>query len=94
MLALWWVWALAGLALLALCAVAPEAVLLGFAFGALVTALVLGLGGPLDTALTGSVPLTLLFFAAVSLVAWLAMRRLLGVRPGQAKTFERDINED
>ena len=36
----------------------------------------------------------LLVFLPVSLVAWLILRPLMGVREGQTKTWDRDINED
>jgi hypothetical protein len=36
----------------------------------------------------------LLLFAVVSLVAWLVIRRAVGVREGQVKVFEHDINDD
>jgi hypothetical protein len=35
----------------------------------------------------------MLTFAILSVIAWLALRRLLGVRKGQLKTFEHDIND-
>ena len=36
----------------------------------------------------------LLTFAVMSLIAWLALRRILGVRQGQVKTFDSDINDN
>jgi membrane protein implicated in regulation of membrane protease activity len=41
----------------------------------------------------GSLPILMLTFAILSVIAWLALRRLLGVRKGQLKTFEHDIND-
>ena len=43
--------------------------------------------GPISTSLG-------LFFAVVSLISWLGLRRWLGVREGQVKEFDHDINED
>jgi hypothetical protein len=40
------------------------------------------------------VPALALFFAVVSLLAWLGLRRVLGIRKGQIKIIDRDINED
>ncbi|MEO1046683.1 MAG: hypothetical protein AAFX04_14705, partial [Pseudomonadota bacterium] len=49
---------------------------------------------PKATATAGSLPFALLFFAICSLVAWLVLRKVLGVRQGQVKIWDRDINED
>ena len=46
------------------------------------------------TGLSGSLPALLLIFAVLSLVAWLVLRPLMGVRKGQVKHFEHDINEE
>lgn len=90
----WWVWAVAGLGLGILEVLAPGYVFLGFAAGAMAVALVLAAGGPMALWLSGSLPLLALFFALASLAAWLVFRRLFGVRKGQVKLWERDINED
>jgi hypothetical protein len=37
---------------------------------------------------------SLVVFAAISAVAWVVLRQVFGVRKGQLKTFEHDINED
>ena len=57
-------------------------------------ALVLIIGGPLAALLVGSVPAMILGYAVLSLIAWLALRKVLGVRRGQVKTFDSDINEN
>ena len=44
--------------------------------------------------IAGTVPAILLTFAVMSLIAWLALRRLVGVQRGQVKTFDSDINDD
>ncbi|MGI1662407.1 NfeD family protein [Palleronia sp. KMU-117] len=91
---LWWVW-LSGAVVLGLIEiVVPGYVFFGFALGAAVTGIVLLVGGPVAAALAGSVPGLLLFFAVVSLLCWLGLRRWLGVRKGQIKIIDRDINED
>jgi hypothetical protein len=38
--------------------------------------------------------LTLVVFAVFSLIGWIGLRRTMGVRKGQVKTWDRDINED
>ncbi|TCP39706.1 NfeD family protein [Rhodovulum marinum] len=87
-LEIWWVWlaAAAGLAILEM--LAPAYVFLGFAIGAAAVGTALWFG----LALTW--PWLMLVFALVSLVAWLGLRAVLGVRKGQVKVWDRDINED
>jgi membrane protein implicated in regulation of membrane protease activity len=94
MLGVWWVWAVAAAVLAALEALLPGWVLLGFAIGAAALALALLAGGPLAAMIAGSAPLALLAFALLSLAAWLLLRRIFGVRRGQVKLWDRDINED
>jgi membrane protein implicated in regulation of membrane protease activity len=91
---LWWVW-LSGAVVLGLIEIAvPGYVFLGFALGAALTGVVLLVGGPVAGGLAASVPALALFFAVVSLVSWLGLRRVLGIRKGQIKIIDRDINED
>jgi hypothetical protein len=40
------------------------------------------------------VPALVLIFAVVSVVAWLVLRRMVGVRDGQVKVWDRDINDN
>lgn len=89
LLFLWWGWALAAIVFLLLEVMAPGFVFLGFGVGAGVVALLRLFG-----ALGGNAPLLVLVFAAVSLVAWYAMRRLFGIRKGQVKVWDKDINDD
>lgn len=86
----WWVWMVAAILLAILEVVAPAQIFLGFALGAAGVGLGLLIGLP---GLAGSLPWMLLLGAILSLVAWLAIRRLAGVRDGQAKFFENDIND-
>jgi inner membrane protein len=86
---LWWVWAAGGLVLAILEVFAPGYFFLGFAAGAVLVGLGLATG-----LLGGSLPVMALVFAVVSLVAWLVVRRLVGVRKGQTKVWDRDINEN
>ena len=89
--AIWWVWIIAALALATLEVVAPAQIFLGFAIGALGVGAALLVGVP---GLANSLPLTSLVFAVLSLVAWIGVRRMVGVRDGQVKVWEKDINED
>ncbi|MBV7397443.1 NfeD family protein [Mameliella sediminis] len=88
----WWVWMAGGIALAILELLAPGFIFLGFAIGALAMGLLFLLTG--GTMLGGSLPLTLLTFAILSLVAWFALRQAMGVRKGQTRIWDRDINED
>jgi len=89
-LSLWWVWIIGAILLAILEVLAPAQIFLGFAAGAAGVGLLLLLGIP---GLAGSVPAMLLVFAVLSLVAWIVTRRMVGVREGQIKTFDHDINE-
>lgn len=88
MWAIWWVWVVAGLALGVLEVLVPGYIFLGFAIGAVMTGIGVGLG------ILGTNPAFLsLAFAVMSLIAWLVLRRVMGVRTGQVKVWDRDIND-
>ena len=84
----WWVWMVAGLVLGILEILAPGFIFLGFAIGAVLTGILVGIGIP------AGVPALILIFAVVSVVAWLVLRRVVGVREGQVKVWDRDINDN
>lgn len=86
--AAWWVWIAAALLLAIFEVLAPGYVFLGFAFGALAVGLLL-----LNTGFGLSLPVLLLIFAALSLVAWLVLRHFFALPKGQVKTFDKDIND-
>lgn len=90
----WWVWIAAGLVLAILEVLAPGFVFAGFALGAVVTGAIIGLGIPGSGWMAASMVNALLVFAVISVVAWLAMRAVMGVRRSQMKRIDRDINED
>lgn len=85
----WWVWIVVGFVIGAFEVVLPGYIFLGFAGGAVVTGLGLGLG------IVGgeSLSLLLMIFAFASLLIWGGLRLALGTRPGQVKIWDRDINE-
>jgi membrane protein implicated in regulation of membrane protease activity len=84
----WWVWVVAGLAIGAVELLAPGYIFVGFGIGAL------AVGGLVWAGAVGpSVPVQLALFAVLSVLAWLGMRRVLGVRQGQVKRIDRDIND-
>ncbi len=84
----WWVWIVGGIVLAVLEVLAPGYVLLGFAVGAVVTGGLLWFG-----VLGASLPVVVLVFALVSLLTWLAFRKIFGLRRGQVKVWHDDINE-
>jgi inner membrane protein len=94
MAGLWWVWVSAGVLMGIVEVFIPGFFFLGFSVGAVLTGLVLLAGGPFAAWLGASLPFTLLFFALLSLISWIVLRRVVGVRKGQLKVWDRDINED
>jgi membrane protein implicated in regulation of membrane protease activity len=85
----WWVWIVAGFLLGMLEIVVPGYIFLGFAIGAVVTGILVGI-----SIAPASPALLVLIFAVCSLVAWLVLRRTMGVREGQVKVWDRDINDN
>ena len=83
----WWAWVILGFALGVLEVLVPGFIFLGFAIGAVVTGIIVGLGVP------AGLPALILIFAVVSVVAWLVLRRVVGVREGQVKVWDHDIND-
>jgi inner membrane protein len=88
LLGTWWAWVVFGFALGVLEVLAPGYIFLGFAVGAVVTGAVVGLG-----LAPASLPALLVIFSVASLISWLALRRLMGVRKGQVKIWDHDIND-
>lgn len=85
---IWWVWVLAGIVLGFLEVVVPGFVFLGFAIGAGVTGLLVLVG-----VAPSNVALLALMFAVLSLVAWIVLRRAVGVTKSQVKLWKSDIND-
>ena len=85
----WWVWVVAGFLLGILEVFTPGFIFLGFAVGAVLTGALVGIG-----LAPASFPQLLLIFAALSVLAWFSMRRLAGVRQGQVKKSDRDVNDN
>jgi len=66
----------------------PGWIFLGFAIGALVLGVLLLLG------VSGlSLPVTLVIFAVLSLIAYIGLRWIFGLKTGQVRTFDTDIND-
>ena len=86
---LWWVWLAAALILAIVEVLAPGFIFLGFAIGVALTGLGIAVG-----LVGGSLPVLILVAAVLSLVAWLVLRRVVGLRKGQVKVWDRDVNEE
>jgi len=85
----WWVWGAAALVLAILEVLLPGYIFLGFALGALF------LGAMLLLGMTGlSLPVSLVVFALLSLAAYVALRLIFGLKTGQTRIWDRDINEN
>jgi len=85
---IWWAWIAFGIVLGILEIIVPGFIFLGFAIGAVAVGLIVAQWGAL------SLPWALLIFAVASVGAWLLLRQIFGVRAGQKKVWDRDINED
>ena len=83
----WWVWMSAALLLATAEVIIPGWIFLGFAMGALVMGalLLIGVAGL-------SLPITLVIFAVLSLLSYIGLRRVFGLKTGQVTLFDRDIN--
>lgn len=93
MLGIWWVWVAGGLLLAIVELLIPGYLFVGFAVGAVLTGAVIGLGLPGSAALATQPAVALTVCAVVSLAVWLGLRRVLGVRGGQVKRIDHDIND-
>ena len=87
--ATWWVWMAFALVLGILEMLLPAFIFLGFALGAFAMAILLALG-----LFSISWGWTLVLFASFSLLAYILLRLLVGLRPGQVKVWTKDINDD
>ncbi|AJE45173.1 NfeD family protein [Celeribacter indicus] len=85
----WWIWGLLAILLFVVEVMVTGFVFLGFGIGAAIVALLLFLGW-----LGTNLAILVLIFAVISLIAWFAMRRVFGLRRGQVKVWEKDINDD
>lgn len=83
---IWWIWISGALVLAILEVVLPGYIFLGFALGAL------ALGALLFMGVSLSAPIIWLAFAVLSLAAYLALRKIFGLKTGQVKIFKDDIN--
>ena len=85
----WWVWMAAGLVLAIAEILIPAWIFLGFAVGAFVMGVMIWLGIATSLSLAWS----LVVFALLSLIAYVLLRQAFGIRRGQVKIWDRDIND-
>ena len=84
----WWVWMSGALVLATLEVLIPGYIFLGFAVGAAAVGLLILFGISAK-----GLALTLVIFAVLSLISYLVMRKVFGLRTGQVKIWETDIND-
>jgi membrane protein implicated in regulation of membrane protease activity len=90
----WWAWGVAAALFGVLELLAPGYIFLGFAIGAAALAGLLLIGDPLAGWLPEGLPALLLVFAVLSVLAWLALRRVFRLPRGQVTVFRDDVNDD
>lgn len=93
MFAQWWIWVVAGLLLAIAEVLLPTQIFAGLAVGALLTGGWIGLGFPGGDWLAADPVNGFLAFGVLSLVAWLVLRRVMGIQRGQVRRFDHDIND-
>jgi membrane protein implicated in regulation of membrane protease activity len=93
MLGVWWVWLAGGFGLAILEVLVPGYIFAGFALGAAGTGIWMGLGLPGSGWMAAGAVNALTVFAGLSVVSWLALRQGMGLRKGQVKRVEHDVNE-
>jgi inner membrane protein len=85
----WWVWMCVAVVFAILEVVIPAWVFLGFALGAA------ALGGLVLLNVTAfGLAGSILAFAVLSVVAYVVLRAIFGLKHGQVKIWDRDINEN
>ncbi|MEL6839742.1 MAG: hypothetical protein AAFP85_10645 [Pseudomonadota bacterium] len=84
----WWVWMSAALILATIEVLVPSFISLGFALGAAMMGLLIIFGIS-----ASGLALTLAVFAALSLVAYLLMRKFFALPTGQVKIWDKDVND-
>lgn len=85
----WWVWLVAAAVLGILELALPGFMALGFGLGAAVVGVLIMTG-----VLGGNLATIILVFAVGSLAGWIGLRRWAGIRKGQVKVWDRDINDN
>ncbi|MDA3888233.1 MAG: hypothetical protein PF443_05385 [Allgaiera sp.] len=90
----WWVWVVGGLLLGIFEILVPAFVFLGLAIGAALTGLILWSGLPPAAWMGVDLFRHFLVFGLLSLIAWLGLRAVFGLRKGQVRIIHDDINDN
>lgn len=85
----WWIWMVAALVLAIAEVLIPGWIFFGFAVGAFAVGAMIWLGIATGLSLAWS----LVIYAVLSLLAYILMRQMFGIRRGQVKIWDRDIND-
>ncbi|MFQ6546691.1 NfeD family protein [Aestuariibius sp. 2305UL40-4] len=85
----WWVWLSVALVLGILEVLIPGFVALGFASGAAIVGVLLGVGVLTDF----SMPALLVICAVISAVMYVGLRHFFKLEKGQVKYWDKDIND-
>jgi membrane protein implicated in regulation of membrane protease activity len=85
----WWVWMVIGLVLATAEILIPAWIFFGFAVGAFFLGAMFWTGIGVGMSLAWS----LVIFAVLSLIAYIVLRQIFGVRRGQVKIWDKDIND-
>lgn len=85
---IWWAWIAAALVFGLIEVLSPGFLFLGFALGALVTGVLVGLG------VSSSAAVLLAVFSAVSLLCWIGLRFAFRRQSSGAKVITEDINDN
>ncbi|AUH33552.1 hypothetical protein [Paracoccus tegillarcae] len=84
-----WIWLIAALLLALLELLLPGWIFMGIALATAIMGVVI-----LADLWSAGLPLALVVTALLSGVIWLILRRAVGVREGQVRIWDRDINDD
>lgn len=84
--AVWWIWLAAALVLAILEVMVPAYIFMGFAIGAALTGVAVAF-------VSLGMSATLVVFAVLSLLGYIAMRMAFGAPGGSVKVWDRDIND-
>jgi len=85
----WWAWMSGALVLATLEVLIPGYIFLGFAIGAAMVGLLILFGIS-----ASGLAITLVIFAVLSLISYLLMRKVFGLRTGQVKLWDTDVNDN
>ena len=87
-LSIWWAWIAVALVFGLIEVLSPGFIFLGFALGALVTGVLVGIG------FTASAPVLLAVFSVISLLCWIGLRFAFRRQSSGSKIITEDVNDN